>query len=269
MKYLSTRRRHPAAKPLILVLALFLVGAVYALVMPGTRVSAAPGLSQQAEEGKALFQVSCSSCHGMNGEGTTQGPSLVGVGAASVDFQMGTGRMPMARPGQQAPRKKTEFSQAEISAISTYVATLGPGPAIPEATVIDPTNLTDEQIARGGELFRTNCSACHNITGKGGALPNGKFAPTLANVNSVHIYEAMRIGPQQMPVFSKNVISDQDAQEIIGYLKSVNGGAGSSGGGLSLGSMGPVTEGLWAWVAGIGGLIVLAVWVTSKGARSK
>lgn len=267
MKYLSTRRRHPAAKPLILVLALFLVGAVYALVLPSTQSSGAPGLSQQVEEGKALFQVSCSSCHGLNGEGTTQGPSLVGVGAASVDFQMGTGRMPMARPGQQAPRKDSEFSPEEISAISAYVATLGPGPAIPPANVVDPTNLTDEELARGGDLFRANCSACHNISGQGGALPNGKYAPSLENVQPVHIYEAMRIGPQQMPVFSKNVITDEDATQIIGYIQTVQNNNPS--GGLSLGNMGPVTEGLWAWVVGIGGLAVIATWIASKGARSK
>lgn len=267
MKYLSTRRRHPAAKPLILVLALFLVGAVYALVIPSSQVSAAPGLSQQVEEGKALFQVSCSSCHGLNGEGTTQGPSLVGVGAASVDFQMGTGRMPMARPGQQAPRKDSEFSPEEISAISAYVATLGPGPAIPAANVVDPTNLTDEELAQGGDLFRTNCSACHNISGQGGALPNGKYAPTLEGVQPVHIYEAMRIGPQQMPVFSKNVITDEDATKIIGYIDTVQNNNPS--GGLSLGNMGPVTEGLWAWAVGIGGLAVVATWIASKGARSK
>lgn len=267
MKYLSTRRRHPAAKPLILVLALFLVGAVYALVIPSSQVSAAPGKSQQVEEGKALFQVSCSSCHGLNGEGTTQGPSLVGVGAASVDFQMGTGRMPMARPGQQAPRKDSEFSPEEISAIATYVATLGPGPEIPSATVVDPTKLTDEELARGGDLFRANCSACHNISGQGGALPNGKYAPSLEGVQPVHIYEAMRIGPQQMPVFSKNVITDQDATEIIGYLKTVQ--TENPSGGLSLGNLGPVTEGLWAWAVGIGGLAIVATWIASKGARSK
>lgn len=267
MKYLSTRRRHPAAKPLILVLALFLVGAVYALVIPSSQVSAAPGMSQQVEEGKALFQVSCSSCHGLNGEGTSQGPSLVGVGAASVDFQMGTGRMPMARPGQQAPRKDSEFSAAEILAISEYVATLGPGPAIPAASVVDPTNLTDEEIARGGELFRSNCSACHNISGQGGALPGGKYAPPLTGVQPVHIYEAMRIGPQQMPVFSKNVITEEDATQIIGYIETVQND--NPGGGLSLGNMGPVTEGLWAWVVGIGGLALVATWIASKGARSK
>ncbi|SDB80122.1 menaquinol-cytochrome c reductase cytochrome c1 subunit precursor [Raineyella antarctica] len=267
MKYLSTRRRHPAAKPLILVLALFLVGAVYALVIPSSQVSAAPGLSQQVQEGKALFQVSCSSCHGLNGEGTSQGPSLVGVGAASVDFQMGTGRMPMARPGQQAPRKDSEFSPEEISAISSYVATLGPGPGIPAASVVDPSKLTDEELARGGDLFKTNCSACHNVSGQGGALPNGKYAPPLTGVQPVHIYEAMRIGPQQMPVFSKNVITDEDATQIIGYLETVQNR--NPGGGLSLGNLGPVTEGLWAWVVGIGGLVVIATWIASKGARSK
>jgi len=249
------------------VLALFLVGAVYALVIPSSQVSAAPATTQQVAEGKALFQVSCSSCHGLNGEGTSQGPSLVGVGAASVDFQMGTGRMPMARPGQQAPRKASEFSADEITAISTYVATLGPGPDIPTAAVVDPTKLTDEEIARGGDLFRANCSACHNISGQGGALPNGKYAPPLTGVQPVHVYEAMRIGPQQMPVFSKNVITDEDATQIIGYLQAVEND--NVGGGLSLGSMGPVTEGLWAWVVGIGGLAIVAVWITSKGARSK
>lgn len=267
MKFLSTRRRHPAAKPLILVLALFLVGAVYALVVPTTQVSAAPGQSQQVEEGKALFQVSCSSCHGLNGEGTTQGPSLVGVGAASVDFQMGTGRMPMAKPGAQAPRKTSEFSAEEISAISEYVATLGPGPAIPDAASVDPTGLTDEEIARGGDMFRANCASCHNISGQGGALPNGKYAPPLVDVERHHIYEAMRTGPQQMPVFSKATITDEDTKQIIGYLEAVN--TENHSGGLSLGNLGPVTEGLWTWVVGIGGLALITTWIASKGARSK
>jgi len=267
VKYLSIRRRHPVAKPLILVLALFLVGAVYALVVPTTQSTAAPGLSQQEADGQALFQVSCSSCHGLNGEGTSQGPSLVGVGAAAVDFQVGTGRMPMAKPGAQAPRKKSEFSAEETAALAAYVATLGPGPAVPDASVVDPSNLTEEEIARGGDLFRTNCSACHNISGQGGALPDGKYAPPLTGVEPTHVYEAMRTGPQQMPVFSKNVITDEDAQQIIGYLQTVS--KENQGGGLSLGNLGPVTEGLWAWVVGIGGLAILAVWVTSKGARSK
>ena len=37
MRFLSTRRKHPAAKPLTLLLALFLMGAVYSVVSPAQK----------------------------------------------------------------------------------------------------------------------------------------------------------------------------------------------------------------------------------------
>ena len=101
----NPRRRNKAARPLSLVLALVLLGSLYAALVPSSQVAADTGTSAQVAEGKALFQVTCSSCHGLNGEGTSQGPSLVGVGAASVDFQMSTGRMPMARPASRHPAR--------------------------------------------------------------------------------------------------------------------------------------------------------------------
>ncbi|MGJ3507381.1 cytochrome bc1 complex diheme cytochrome c subunit [Enemella sp. A6] len=267
MRFLSSRLRHKAAKPLILVLALFLMGALYAVVAPSQQVSADNGTSQQIDEGKKLFAVSCASCHGLNGEGTSQGPSLVGVGAASVDFQMGTGRMPMAQPGPQAPRTHDKFTDEEISAIAAWVATLGPGPDIPEPDAYTPAgDITPEQIAIGGELFRSNCAACHNYQGSGGALPHGKHAPTLEGVENKHIYEAMRIGPQQMPVFSKATITDEEVTWMIAYLNDLHG---SANGGITLGSLGPVSEGFWAWLLGIGGLSMIAVWIASRGSRTK
>lgn len=266
MKFLSSRRRHPAAKPLLLLVALFLVGGLYAVVAPSTQSSADTGNSQMIEEGKDLYAVGCSSCHGMNGEGGTQGPSLVGVGGAAVDFQVGTGRMPMAQQGIQAPRKQVLYTQEQIDQLAAYVHSLGPGPAIPEEEQYTTEGLSEEQIARGGELFRTNCSACHNFEGSGGAMPNGKEAPTLKDVDPRHIYGAMRTGPQEMPVFSKEVISDEDARSVIAYLEELHQ---QPGGGLTLGGLGPVTEGFWAWVVGIGGLCLFAVWITSKGARAK
>ena len=132
MRFLSTRRKHPAAKPLILLLALFLMGAAYSVVSPAQTSVADTNTNPQVVQGKALFDVTCSSCHGLNGEGTSQGPSLIGVGAAAVDFQMGTQRMPMAKPAAQAPRGSApKYSQAEINAIAAYVASLGQGPGIP------------------------------------------------------------------------------------------------------------------------------------------
>lgn len=266
MRFLSSRRRHRAARPLMLAFALLLMGSLFAALSPATKGMAETGTSSQVAEGKALFQVTCSSCHGLNGEGTSQGPSLVGVGAAAVDFQMTTGRMPMAKPGAQAPRKVNTYTAQEISNLAIYVASLGPGPAIPPSSAYDYSNLTAEEIAIGGELFRSNCSACHNASGKGGALPEGKYAPSLSGVEPLHIYEAIRTGPQQMPVFSAGAIPDKDVAAIIGYLKQLDEQPTA---GLTLGSLGPVTEGLFGWIIGIGGLSLLAVWITSRGARAK
>nr|WP_239579902.1 cytochrome c [Microlunatus panaciterrae] len=264
---MSSRRRHPAAKGLLLVLALFTMGALYSLVAPAAQVSADPGTSQQVAKGKALFAVGCASCHGLNGEGGSQGPSLVGVGAAAVDFQVGTGRMPMSRPGAQAPRKENRYTDEEIAALAAFVATLGPGPAIPTPDQYEPKGLSSEDIARGGELFRTNCSACHNFAGAGGALPNGKYAPSLEGVSSKHLYQAMLTGPQQMPVFSDEVITPKDKREIIAYLQTLE--TRPSQGGLTLGGLGPVAEGFWAWVLGLGSLVGFAIWIAAKGARAR
>ncbi|RCK68517.1 cytochrome C [Desertihabitans brevis] len=264
MKFLSSRRRHRAVRPLLLVAALFLTGALYTVAVPDERSSADAGTSTQVEEGRALFAVNCSSCHGLNGEGSSEGPSLVGVGAASVDFQVETGRMPLAAPVEQAPQKENIFSREDIDAMAAYVASLGPGPEIPTEAQYDPEGLTAEQIAEGGELFRTNCSACHNFAGSGGALPNGKYAPPLEGVTPKHIWEALRTGPQQMPVFSEEVITDENVRMMIAYLQSLEE---EPTGGLTLGGLGPVSEGLWAWIVGIGGLCLFAVWIASKGAR--
>jgi ubiquinol-cytochrome c reductase cytochrome c subunit len=266
MRLLSSFRRRRPAKPLMLAFALLVTGTLYAAFAPAAQVGADTGNSAQVAAGKGLFQGSCSSCHGLNGEGTSQGPTLVGVGAAAVDFQVGTGRMPLGQPGAQALRKPNTFTAEEVASLASFVATLGPGQAIPTTAQYDPGNLTAEQIARGGELFRTNCSACHNFEGAGGALPEGKFAPSLKGVAPVNIYEAMRTGPQQMPVFSAGAIPDADAAAIIAYLGQIHAQPSA---GFDLGGLGPVTEGLFGWIIGIGGLCLFAIWIASKGARAR
>jgi ubiquinol-cytochrome c reductase cytochrome c subunit len=271
VRFLSSRRRHPAARALLLVLGLFVMGALYSVLAPAGQVSADTGNSQQVAQGKALFVVGCASCHGLNGEGQQsgeiQGPSLVGVGAAAVEFQVGTGRMPLARPEAQAPVKPNRYTPEEVAALEAYVATLGPGPDVPAPAQYDPSGVSEEDVARGGELFRTNCSACHNFEGAGGALPGGKYAPSLFGVSNQHIYEAMLTGPQQMPVFSDGVMRPEDKRAIIAYLNTLH--AEPNEGGLNLGGLGPVSEGLWGWIVGIGGLSAIAVWIAAKGAKAK
>jgi ubiquinol-cytochrome c reductase cytochrome c subunit len=256
----------------VLLFGLIVTGGFYAALAPANASSDASAQSTVAQ-GRRLFLVGCSSCHGQNGEGirtqrgTQYGPPLIGVGAAAVDFQVGTGRMPMARPGVQAAQKEPVYTPQEISQLAAYVASLGPGPSIPKSSQYSTEGATSAEIARGGDFFRTNCTACHNFAASGGALPGGKYAPKLAGVSNRHIFEAMETGPQQMPVFSNGVIKPSEKRDIIAYLKSIE--SAPKYGGSELGSLGPVSEGLFAWVVGIGGCVAAAVWIATNSTRSK
>ena len=261
MKRLSRYRRHKAAAPFLLFFALFAIGATFSVASAQTTTEITKvDRSVQIEEGRQIFLKGCSSCHGINAEGAQIAPSLVGVGAASVDFQVGTGRMPMADMSQQAMRKEPIYDATETAALAAYVASLAPGPEIPAESSLNYER--DGKTAEGGELFRNNCAMCHNFAGQGGALTQGKYAPTLMGVDPVHIYEAMVTGPQSMPVFSDKTITPEEKLSIIKWIKAAENEPNL--GGASLGRVGPVTEGLLGWVLGLGLIIGVAVWLATK-----
>lgn len=257
MKALAARRHHRSAPVVLLLLALLVTGGLYAALVPSP-AGAAEATASDVELGSELFQANCATCHGMNAEGTQDAPSLIGVGAASVDFQVGTGRMPMQANGPQALAKPPQFTEEQTHALAAYVASLGPGPAIPTAEQVDPAQ---GDVANGMHVFRTNCAMCHNAVGAGGALSEGKFAPSLDGSTPTVIYEAMVTGPQAMPVFNEANITPEEKRDVIAYILAQRDG---SPGGLELGSLGPVIEGLWAWVIGIGLLIACSVWIGAK-----
>ena len=268
MKALAARRRHPAAIAVLLLLGLLVTGGAYSFLAPKDANAAASVAADQVQEGKNLFIANCASCHGLNAQGTASGPSLVGVGAAAVDFQVGTGRMPLAGPNVQAPVNKVKFSDEQIAALSAYVASLGPGPSVPDekyTKVIEPgTPENNRAIAEGGQIFRVNCAMCHNFAGAGGALTRGKYAPSLQESTPRHMYEAMITGPQSMPVFNDANLTPEAKQKVISYLKAQENE--TNVGGFTLGNLGPVSEGLFAWVFALGILIGCAVWLGKKAA---
>jgi len=257
---LAARRRHPASIVILLLLGLVATGGLYAFLAPKP-AQAASITADDVTEGKKLFLANCATCHGVNSEGGKAGPSLVGVGAAAVDFQVGTGRMPLAAPGVQAMRKDNKFTDEQTRQMAAYVASLGPGPGIPEK---EYTEGEKADIAKGGELFRVNCAMCHNFAGAGGALTRGKYAPGLRDVEGKHIYEAMVTGPQSMPVFNEANLTPEDKNDIIGFLREID--KDKNPGGLSLGNLGPVSEGMFIWIFGLGLMIGCAVWLGAKAA---
>jgi ubiquinol-cytochrome c reductase cytochrome c subunit len=216
---------------------------------------------EAVERGRRLYLLGCASCHGAEGGGTSQGPDLRGVGAASADFQLSTGRMPNTSPNRQSVTKRSPYTRAEIDDLVAYVASLGPGPAIPDVA-IPPGDLQE-----GTQLYLDNCSACHSAAGTGGALRLGRDAPTLHDATPVEVAEAMRTGPGNMPVFGPETLTRKQVNSIVRYVEYLK--KPEDPGGLSLGLVGPITEGLVAILTGLGALMLVSRWIEPRAVREE
>jgi ubiquinol-cytochrome c reductase cytochrome c subunit len=246
-----------SAAAVAVVAALGAAGALFAV----QRASASTEVSRQSTpspdlvaRGQELYLTGCVSCHGAGGVGTNLGPTLVNAGAASADFYLTTGRMPAAQgTPYQPPRKQPAYGRPDIDALVAYVASLGNGPPIPAV------DTSDADVAAGGVLYRANCASCHQSAGAGGALSYGQSAPHLKDATATQVVEALRTGPGEMPVFSEQTITDQQANQIAAYVEYLHDP--NDRGGAALGGNGPVPEGLVALVVGVGGLVVLSVMI--------
>jgi ubiquinol-cytochrome c reductase cytochrome c subunit len=212
--------------------------------------------------GRGLYQQDCAWCHGADGEGTPYGPSLIGVGAASADFMLTTGRMPIPNVETQPQRRDPAYTPEEIDALVQFVASLGPGPPIP---AVDPTLGV---LGQGQQLYELHCAACHSSTGFGGALTNGLQAPGLERSSAIQIAEAVRIGGAgyrtgHMPRFGSEVLDDRQLDSVIRYVLYLQ--HPEDRGGQDLGHVGPIAEGFVAW---FGALVILVVFVRWIGTRS-
>jgi ubiquinol-cytochrome c reductase cytochrome c subunit len=238
-----------------------------AVVLAGLVIVTAPALAQapprtvpppasEVRAGRDLFQVACSSCHGLEGEGTPRGPTLVGVGAASADFYLTTGRMPTDNPDEQAQRKKPAYTRLQIRQLVAYVASLGPGLPVP---VVD---LEDGDLALGNQLYANNCASCHSSAGAGGALGHATYAPPLRQATPVQVAEAIRIGPGAMPLFGRETFDDHQLASIVRYVEYLK--HPEDRGGHGLGHLGPIPEGFIAWVVGLGLIVIGIRWIGSR-----
>jgi ubiquinol-cytochrome c reductase cytochrome c subunit len=246
---------------LALVVALVGAGALYSVLAPSPHTAHAQGDAALVQQGKDVFDNTCITCHGAHLEGVQgRGPSLIGVGSSAVYFQTATGRMPLASQGAQARAKPPALSPKEIRALMAYVQATGGGPEAPD---VSGEALKAGDSAQGGQLFRMNCASCHNYTGRGGALTSGKFAPSMQGSAPRVIYTAMQSGPQNMPRFSDRQLTPKEKQDIIAYVNSVQNNRNNPGG-LALGGLGPVPEGLVAWAVGITALVGVTLWIGAK-----
>jgi ubiquinol-cytochrome c reductase cytochrome c subunit len=209
--------------------------------------------------GQSLYQVSCITCHGANLEGIkNQGPSLIGVGGAAVDFQVSTGRMPAPGQGAYEAPKPAKFDENQIEALAAFVQSVGGGPTVPAGNLRGP----DSSLGVGGELYRLNCASCHGVTEAGAPLSGGKNAPDLKGATDEQIYAAMLSGPESMPVFGNNQITPDEKKSIIAYIQAQK--ASADPGGAGIGRIGPVSEAIVIWVGGVGLIMIMILWIGAK-----
>lgn len=241
-----TGRRHVASAALLA--GPLLLGAIAWFVAPHDTASAAI----PSRDPRTIYLADCATCHGADGAGTTRGPSLIHVGAASVDFYLTTGRMPLNSPHQAVQRQKPKYDPRTIRELVAYVVELtgDDGPHIP------PLHLATANIATGGVIYRLNCAACHAWSGRGGALLH-REAPPVTESTPQQIAQAVRIGPGNMPAFGQAAITDNDLGALVKYTHNLSNDSNNRGGN-PLWHIGPLAEGAVAVFAGVALLLLLA-----------
>lgn len=256
-----SRWRLPAAvAALAVALGLLLAGTSGAA--PSEPAAQAPADEELVAQGRALYRTSCISCHGPDGEGqrapdgALRGPSLEQAGPAGAYYQLTTGRMPIGNPDDRPQRKEPAYSPQEIEALLAYIDTITEGPAVPD---VHPD---EDRLAEGGVLYRLNCQSCHSATGAGGALSYGNAAPPLGPADPTQIGAAVRSGPNPMPRFGADIISDEDLDALVAYVEYLD--EPDDRGGLALGRLGPIPEGFLVWVGALGLLLVVAFWMGTR-----
>lgn len=244
---------------LAMLFALVTVGFLYSALTPTPQTAVAGEVDAASiAAGQKLYDNSCITCHGANLQGVkSRGPSLIGVGQAATYFQVATGRMPVADNGAQVPRKAPFYNEEEVAQLGAYIQATGGGPEIPQGSLQNT-----EALAKGAELYRLNCASCHNFTGKGGALSQGKYAPALGEATDQEIWAAMISGPQSMPKFSDAQLTPDEKIAVITYVQ--NAKATMDPGGYGLGGFGPVSEGFFAFLVGMGLIISVTLWMGAR-----
>jgi len=219
----------------------------------------APTPAPTAGPGRELYMRDCAYCHGTQGEGGTEGPSLIGVGAASADFMLSTGRMPISKPEAQPLRRPPAYTPEQIRDLVAFVSALGPGgPPIP---AVDPAR---GSLGQGAALYEENCAACHGSVGVGGALTSGLEAPSLIGSTAVQTAEAIRLGGAgyrtgKMPKYGPDLLNDHEVDSIVRYVEYLQ--HPRDRGGQNLGHLGPIPEGFIAWAVGLLALVLVVRWI--------
>jgi ubiquinol-cytochrome c reductase cytochrome c subunit len=111
-------------------------------------------------------------------------------------------------------------------------------------------------LPEGQQAFTTYCAGCHQIMGEGGVV-TGAVPPPLKDATPTQVAEAVRIGPYLMPAFDEHEIDRRTLDSIALYVQRVVKHPPDRGG-WGIGHIGPIPEGMVAWLLAGGALLLVA-----------
>ena len=168
------------------------------------------GNQDAIRDGGTKFRSRCAGCHGPDARGYI-GPDITGLSAAGYSDERLFGIVRRGIPGtDMTPADPLRVSDKEIWQMLAYVATLTPAPSA--AAAGDAQN--------GERLFRTHCSTCHMVNGRGGQL-----GPDLSRVGSgrsrpVLVNKLRGTSTTVRPGYEAVTLVTRDGQRIRGVKKN-------------------------------------------------
>ena len=160
------------------------------------------------EMGQRLFLNSCAQCHGSDAGGSkgfpnlTDGDWLYGGSPDNIKTTITNGRSGVMPPFPQLDNK-------QIVDVANYVRSLSGLP------------VDELKVARGAEVFKANCVACHGPDAKGNIVlgaPNLTDKSWLYGSSEVAIVETVTKGRMAMMPAQDKVLSPEKIQLLTAYV---------------------------------------------------
>ncbi len=122
-----------------------------------------PNDPAQVEQGKALYGVRCTFCHGADARGGEGGPNLVRSGLVLNDIK-GELIAPVLQNGRpDLGMPKFDLTAAQISDVASFLHTFRAVGRDPARNA--PPNILVGDAKAGQAYFNAKCGSCHSVTG--------------------------------------------------------------------------------------------------------
>jgi mono/diheme cytochrome c family protein len=174
-------------------------------------------------KGVLLFAEKCVACHGGDGLGTALAPALNDPKVREKPSDEIKRTLLLGKSGTLMAGWENILLPEESSALLTLIKEWDRVPAgsvpVPQTRIV----VTEELLARGGQLYSANCSQCHGPDGQGRGMrvPSLNVKGFLEKTNDGALEQIITLGVPgtQMPAWGDRM-TKQDIQAVVGFIRS-------------------------------------------------